>query len=141
MSDGHDLGRFTKAQGESVYRTAVAELRDGRKTSHWMWFVFPQLAGLGRSETARFYGISGLAEARAYLAHDELGKRLAECTSAVLGWSGERSAREIFGEVDAIKFRSSMTLFEQASDDPDIFAQSLENFCGGERDEKTLALL
>ena len=133
------LERFIEAQ-QGVYAQALRELRAGNKQSHWMWFIFPQLAVLGRSATARFYGISDLAEARDYLADAVLGPRLAECTEAVLGWAGRRSAEEILGPVDATKFRSSMTLFEAAGGDP-RHSQALAAFCNDERDALTLAKL
>jgi uncharacterized protein (DUF1810 family) len=136
---GFDLERFVAAQ-DGVYSQALAELRGGRKESHWMWFVFPQLAGLGRSPTAVFYAIESLAEARSYLADDLLGPRLAECTAAVLAHRG-LAAEAIFGTVDAIKFRSSMTLFEAARGDAALFAAALDAFYGGARDPATLALL
>ena len=132
------LDRFVAAQAP-VYAAALAELRRGRKTSHWMWFVFPQLAGLGRSETARFYGIAGLAEARAYLAHPVLGPRLGECTVAILGHAGQ-PADAILGGIDALKLCCSMTLFEAAGGDP-VFAACLDAFHGGHRDPATLQLL
>jgi uncharacterized protein (DUF1810 family) len=137
--DRFDLSRFVDAQAP-VYAGALAELRRGRKESHWMWFVFPQLAGLGRSSTARFYAIGSLGEARAYLKHPVLGPRLAECTAAVLAHRG-RSAEAIFGSVDAMKLRSSMTLFEAADGDPGTFGQALDSLFGGMRDTATLALL
>jgi uncharacterized protein (DUF1810 family) len=139
MAADFDLERFVEAQ-ERIYEQALAELLDGRKQSHWMWFVFPQLAGLGRSPTARFYSIVSAEEARAYLAHALLGARLRECTRAVCGHP-ERSAEAIFGNVDAMKFRSSMTLFEAVAEDPAPFRGALETFNGGVRDEATLALL
>src|SRR6201994_4593576 len=111
MDDPYDLERFVAAQDSgSVFDTALAELRRGRKTSHWIWFVFPQIAGLGQSPTSRRYAISSLAEAQAYLAHPVLGPRLIECATVVRDLPG-RSADEIFGGIDAIKLRSSMTLF------------------------------
>lgn len=134
-----DLQRFIDAQAE-IYPQAVAELENGAKRSHWMWFVFPQLAGLGSSETARLYAISGLAEARAYLADGVLGARLDECTDTMLGWAGERSAIAVLGEVDAMKFRSSMTLFEAAGGG-ERFSHALDAFCQGRRDDRTLRLL
>jgi uncharacterized protein (DUF1810 family) len=134
-----DLQRFVEAQ-ERVYDQALAELRNGRKESHWMWFVFPQLAGLGRSSAAKFYGIGSAEEARAYLAHSVLGARLLECTNAVFRHP-DRGAEAIFGSVDAMKFRSSMTLFERVAEDPAPFARALEQFNDGARDEATLALL
>jgi uncharacterized protein (DUF1810 family) len=134
-----DLDRFIEAQA-AIYDRALAELRRGRKQSHWMWFVFPQLAGLGRSETARFYAIASADEARAYLAHPLLGPRLVECTKAVLG-NRASSAEEIFGPVDAIKLRSSMTLFEAVADDPAPFAAVLDACFEAGSDQATLALL
>lgn len=133
------LGRFLAAQ-EGVYEAALAELRRGAKRSHWMWFVFPQIAGLGQSAMARRYAIANLAEARAYLAHAVLGARLAECAQAVLGWAGKRSAEDIFGGIDAVKLRSSLTLFEAAGGGPD-YARALDEFYAGERDPLTLRLL
>ena len=136
----YNLARFVEAQAP-VYETALAELRAGRKRSHWMWFVFPQLAGLGMSATAKFYGIAGLGEARAYLAHPILGTRLLACTEAVLGIQG-RSLNAIFGSPDDLKFRSSMTLFEAASDGLETgFSAAHDRFCGGERDRRTVELL
>lgn len=138
MSD-FDLDRFVAAQAP-VYDEALAELRRGRKESHWMWFIFPQLAGLGRSPTAQYYGVQGTAEARAYLEHPLLGSRLRECTVAMLAHR-ERSAEAILGGVDAMKFRSSMTLFEAAAEEPALFRAALELFYGGERDPATLRML
>src|SRR5215207_9610405 len=109
-----DLDRFVTAQ-HGVHERALAEMRAGAKRSHWMWFVFPQLAGLGRSPTARLFAISGIGEARAYLAHSRLGLRLDESTRALLEWAGKRSAPAILGPTDAVKLVSSMTLFEAAS--------------------------
>lgn len=106
-----------------------------------MWFIFPQIAGLGRSSTARFYGIVDLAEAEAYLADEVLGPRLAECTEALLQWAGKRDAEAIFGPVDALKFHSSMTLFAEASGGAEPFTQALDSFFNGERDEATIELL
>lgn len=133
------LARFIAAQ-DGIYETALAELRAGAKRSHWMWFIFPQLAGLGRSETARFYAIAGIDEARAYLADPLLGARLAECTSAMLGWACRRSAEEILGPVDSMKFASSMTLFEAAGGGA-LFGRALDEFFSGNRDAATLSLL
>lgn len=134
-----DLERFIIAQADS-YASALAELRVGAKTSHWMWYIFPQLAALGRSERAKYYGIADSAEAEAYLAHPLLAKRLGEVTEAMLGWSGRRSAEAILGPVDAAKFRSSMTLFEAAGGGT-RFGAALDAFYAGERDTATLALL
>lgn len=143
-SADNGLGRFVTAQ-DAVYAQVRAELVQGDKRSHWMWFVFPQIAGLGSSATARRYAISGIAEARRYLAHPVLGERLAECTQLMLGWAGRRSAAAILGPVDALKFCSSMTLFELAALDrggrPEHFAHALDAFCQGRRDERTLGYL
>ncbi len=133
-----DLDRFTFAQ-TNVYDHALVELRRGRKSSHWMWFVFPQIAGLGRSDTARFYAIRDSAEARAYLEHPTLGPRLYEATAAVTAATG--SAEVTLGGIDAIKLRSSMTLFAAVADDPAPFVAALDRFFGGMRDPATLALL
>jgi uncharacterized protein (DUF1810 family) len=132
------LDRFLSAQA-LVHDQALAELRRGRKTSHWMWFIFPQIAGLGRSETARFYAIRDAAEARAYLAHPLLGPRLIEATRTVTAAPG--TAVAIFGEIDALKLRSSLTLFAAVADDPAPFDAALTRFYGGERDGATLDLL
>ena len=132
-----DLERFVRAQ-DGVYPTALAEISAGHKRSHWMWFVFPQLAGLGSSPTAQRYAIGGLAEARAYLDHPVLGPRLVECANALLKTSG--SAAEIFGYPDDLKLRSSMTLFARAADDAAPFQAVLDRFYDGP-DERTLELL
>lgn len=140
MADAHDLRRFVEAQAD-VYGQALAELEAGRKQSHWMWFVFPQIAGLGHSATARHYAIASREEAAAYLGHSLLGSRLVECTGAVLRRAGT-PADLIFGTVDAMKFRSSMTLFDAvAGASEPAFAQALATFYGGDRDERTLELL
>ena len=139
MTDPHNLQRFIDAQ-DGTFDIALSELRSGAKHSHWMWFIFPQLAGLGHSPTAQFYGIASLEEARAYLEHPLLGPRLRECIDALLPWAGRRSAEQIFGSIDAMKLRSSLTLFGRI--DPDsIFTAGLVAFFGGEADERTLALL
>ena len=138
-ADPFDLERFVTAQ-EPVYRDVVAELRDGRKRSHWMWFVFPQLRGLGGSAMAARYAISSLEEAVAYLRHPVLGPRLHECTRLVNGVQG-RSVGEIFGSPDDLKLCSSMTLFARATDDNADFVAVLDNFYDGGRDERTLELL
>ncbi|WP_267395694.1 MULTISPECIES: DUF1810 domain-containing protein [unclassified Sphingomonas] len=132
------LDRFVEAQ-QGVYASALAELRRGHKTSHWMWFVFPQIAGLGRSATAQHYAIRDRAEASAYLAHPLLGPRLVEATQAVTAATG--SAEAILGGIDAIKLRSSMTLFAAVADDPAPFAAALARFFAGEPDPATLALI
>jgi uncharacterized protein (DUF1810 family) len=138
--DAFDLDRFVAAQdADSTYVQALAELRRGRKTSHWMWFVFPQLAGLGRSPTARRYAIESLAEAQAYLAHPVLGPRLRECASVVA--AAPPGPVEIFGGIDAQKLRSSMTLFRRAAPDEAVFAAVLDRQFGGEADAATDELL
>ena len=134
-----DLERFVLAQAET-YDDALAELRAGRKTSHWMWWVFPQVAGLGQTPTSRSYAIADLAEARAYAAHDVLGPRLRECCRALLDLEGV-SAEEVLGGIDATKLRSSMTLFALADPEEPVFAEVLDRFYGGARDERTVALL
>jgi uncharacterized protein (DUF1810 family) len=139
LSAAAGLERFVTAQA-STFAQALAELQEGEKRSHWMWFIFPQVEGLGRSETARYYGVADIAEARAYLAHPLLGPRLIEATEAMLSWTGKRSAEAILGQVDAKKFRSSMTLFEAAGGG-EAFASALDAFHDGKRDENTLALL
>ena len=137
MDDRYDLQRFVAAQDVGrTYDQATAELRRGRKTSHWMWFVFPQIAGLGQSPVARMYAISGLAEAKAYLAHPVLGPRLVECAAIVAGLPG-RTAEQIFGGIDALKLRSSMTLFLRAAPDEPIFRQVLDQYFGGKPDPAT----
>lgn len=139
MEDPFDLARFVQAQ-DPVIETVLAELKQGRKQTHWMWFVFPQVAGLGRSPTAEFFAISGLAEARAYLAHPVLGPRLLACTRRVLALDG-RSAGQIFGQPDDLKFRSCMTLFLKASEDGEPFRTALARYFGGAPDPETLRLL
>jgi uncharacterized protein (DUF1810 family) len=134
-----DLDRFVEAQA-GVHGEALDEIRRGRKTSHWIWFVFPQLAGLGRSETSRYYAIADLGEARAYLAHPVLGPRLREAARAALEAPAGLSARQIFGEIDAVKLRSSMTLFSQAAPDDPLFDDVLERYFGGEPDQRTIQL-
>ncbi|HJR82974.1 MAG TPA: DUF1810 domain-containing protein [Sphingomicrobium sp.] len=138
MTDSFQLQRFRDAQ-QGVFETALAELRAGRKQTHWMWFVFPQLAGLGRSPTAQFYAIRSAREARAFLADPLLGRRYREAVEAMREWAGRRDAIAILGEVDAIKLRSSLTLFETVSGDP-LFADALKDFFG-EPDPETLRLL
>ena len=133
------LQRFVDAQ-DPVYERVLAELRAGRKTSHWMWFVFPQIAGLGRSPMAQRYAITGLDEARAYLAHPVLGARLRECTQLLLDHTG-LTAFDIFGGIDAIKLRSSMTLFASAADDASLFRAVLDRYYDGEDDGATLTEL
>ncbi len=135
------LDRFVTAQAGGVFERALAELEAGAKRSHWMWFVFPQITGLGRSQTARFYAIADRGEAIAYLAHPVLGPRLDSATLAMLDWEGRRSAEAILGPVDAMKLRSSMTLFEAVAGQRAPFAAVLDAFYGGERDPATLDLL
>jgi uncharacterized protein (DUF1810 family) len=130
-----DLQRFVDAQGRVIARVRE-ELKAGEKRSHWMWFIFPQIAGLGRSETARRYAIASLDEAKAYAGHPVLGPRLRECTGLVLGLQG-RGAKEIFGHPDDLKFRSCMTLFSRATGDP-LFRKALETLFGGEEDPETV---
>ena len=138
-SDPHNLKRFIDAQ-DGVFDVALAELNGGLKQTHWMWFIFPQLSGLGRSPAAKFFGFESANEARAYLDHPKLGPRLHRCVDALLPWAQRRSADEILGTIDAMKFRSSLTLFDQIEPDA-LFEQALLNFFNGCRDELTLALL
>lgn len=136
-NDPFDLSRFVAAQ-DLVFETALAELRAGRKQTHWMWFIFPQLRSLGRSPTAAFYGISDIEEARAYLNHPVLGNRLARAVDVVLNVS-DRSAHEIFSSPDDVKFRSAMTLFsEAAAEEGERYRVALERFYAGEPDQLTL---
>ena len=135
----HDLDRFVQAQ-DPVYADVLAELRGGRKTSHWMWFVFPQVAGLGFSPMSRRYAIRSLDEARAYLAHPVLGPRLRECAAIVAGINGS-TAEQVFGGIDAVKLRSSMTLFHRAAPDESGFREVLVRFYGGVPDPATDARL
>ena len=135
----HDLDRYVVAQTHA-YDGALEELRRGRKTGHWIWFIFPQLAGLGRSGMSQLYAIATLHEARAYLAHPVLGPRLRECAHAVAA-STDRTAEQILGPLDALKLRSSMTLFQRAAPDEPVFAEVLARFYGGVPDERTDALL
>jgi uncharacterized protein (DUF1810 family) len=134
-----DLERFVAAQ-EDTYDRALRELRAGRKTSHWMWWVFPQVAGLGQSPTSRQYAVADLAEARAYLRHDVLGPRLVECCRALLDL-GEVGAVQVLGPIDAMKLRSSMTLFAHADPGERVFGEVLAKFYASEEDERTVALL
>ncbi len=134
-----DLQRFVDAQ-DRVYDNVLDELRAGRKRSHWMWFVFPQIRGLGSSPTAQHYGIASLAEARAYLDHPVLGPRLRECVALVNAVEG-RSAEQVFGWPDDLKLRSSVTLFAHATDDNEDFLALLDKYYGGEQDPLTLERL
>lgn len=141
MSETADLSRFVTAQvAAGTYDRALSELQSGSKRTHWMWFVFPQIAGLGMSSTAQRYAVSGLAEARAYLDHPVLGARLRECCE-VLTRHSERSAQQIFGEVDALKLRSSTTLFLRADPCDDLFQQVLDRFFDGVPDPRTDQLI
>ena len=130
-----DLQRFADAQGGGVYHQALTELRAGRKRSHWMWFVFPQLRGLGRSETSHYFGLDGPDEARAYLEHPVLGPRLSECFEAVLAAPG--SAEAILGSIDALKLRSSATLFARVAPEDRLFERVLDRFFDGQADPAT----
>jgi uncharacterized protein (DUF1810 family) len=141
VTDDFDLQRFVDAQNSGgTYDTALRELRNGAKRSHWMWFVFPQIAGLGRSATAQRYALPGLDEARAYLAHPVLGPRLLECARALTGLAGTDAAR-VFGSIDAQKLRSSMTLFARAAPDEPLFRQVLDQYFGGAEDDATTSRL
>jgi uncharacterized protein (DUF1810 family) len=137
--DPFQLQRFVDAQ-EPAFEAALAELRAGSKTTHWMWFIFPQLRALGRSSTAQYYGLVSLDEARAYLAHPLLGARLRQCVEALLPWAGRRSPHAIMGEIDTVKLRSSLTLFDVVAPGG-LFAEALDALYGGVADERTLALL
>jgi uncharacterized protein (DUF1810 family) len=139
MSDPYDLRRFVETQA-TTYDGALAELRSGRKASHWMWYIFPQIAGLGMSAMSQHYSISCLDEARAYLDHPLLGPRLIECTEAVNAVEG-RTAHEILGPPDDMKFRSCLTLFAAAAPENPVFSQALAKYFGGETDPLTLEKL
>jgi uncharacterized protein (DUF1810 family) len=139
LSDKYNLSRFVTAQ-DAVYEGVLAEIRQGMKRSHWMWFVFPQIDGLGQSSTARFYAIKDADEATAYLNHPVLGERLRECCRALLALEG-RTASEIFGFPDDLKLKSSMTLFAEVASDSVIFRNVLEKYYAGTKDERTLELL
>ena len=139
MEDPYSLLRFIDAQG-GIFDSALEEIRAGSKRSHWMWFIFPQLAGLGNSPTAIFYSLASADEARSYLSDPILGPRLKECVEALLSWKGRRSAEEIFGLVDAMKLRSCLTLFESIEPGGPC-SEALRVFFAGEGDKRTLALL
>ena len=139
MNDPHHLQRFVEAQ-DRVFEQALSELRGGRKASHWMWFIFPQIEGLGQSETARKFAIASRAEAEAYLRHPALGPRLRECARLVCRVEG-RSARQIFGAPDDAKFRSSMTLFAAVAPAEEVFTAALQKYFGGQADALTLERL
>ena len=137
--DPFELDRFVEAQAPR-YESVVRELGNGLKTSHWMWYVFPQVAGLGYSSKSEHYAIKSLFEAQAYLDHSVLGRRLAECTELVLALN-DRTAIEVFGHTDSMKFRSSMTLFSQAANDIHWFDSAIEKFYGGAGDDRTSQIL
>jgi uncharacterized protein (DUF1810 family) len=137
MNDRFDLQRFVDAQ-QPVFQTVVSELQAGQKRSHWMWFIFPQIAGLGHSTMARRFALSSLDEAHAYLAHPLLGPRLSECSRLVAAIDG-RAIEDIFGYPDHMKFHSSMTLFARAAQDAAVFDECLQKYFGGEPDATTLA--
>jgi uncharacterized protein (DUF1810 family) len=139
-SDPFDLQRFVDAQA-GVYANVTAELGAGLKTSHWMWFIFPQLKGLGRSSTALHFGLASLDEARAYWRHPVLGARLLECCALLLALPSGRSALQVLGSIDSLKLRSCLTLFERAAPSEALFGALLERFYDGERDPATLDLL
>ena len=134
-----DLDRFLYAQ-ELTYDKALDEVRNGKKESHWMWFIFPQSIGLGVSDTAMLYSSSGIGEAKLYLEHEILGPRLVEITKEVLSLETDDPV-EVFGEVDALKLNSSMTLFDYVSDDENVFKEVIDKFYDGQKDEKTLQLI
>lgn len=142
VADPYKLQRFVDAQA-GVYADVTAELRAGRKRTHWMWFVFPQLRGLGQTETAQHFGIASLDEARAYLAHPVLGPRLRECAELLRDLAAPQPVVAVLGSVDALKLRSSMTLFARAGDDADrmLFESVLDRYYQGEPDERTGAIL
>lgn len=141
-ADPFDLRRFVEAQSGGTFEVAIAELRRGRKNSHWMWYVFPQLKGLGNSTTALRFGITGLGEARAYLAHPRLGPRLQECARVLLELDPScGTAIDIFGGIDAMKLRSCLTLFSMAAGPDSEFERVLAKYCHGERDELTVTML
>jgi uncharacterized protein (DUF1810 family) len=141
MNDPYNLERFVTAQDrDGTYDQALSELRNGKKTGHWMWFVFPQISGLGQSPMSRLYAIGSLAEAQAYLNHEQLGPRLVECAAAVAGHAG-RPATDILGGIDARKLRSSMTLFLHAAPQETVFREVLDRFFDGQPDTATESLL
>jgi len=137
--DPFDLRRFTSAQ-ESIYDSVLSELKSGQKRTHWMWYIFPQIDGLGHSSTAKYYAIKSMEEARQYVNHPVLGRRLLQCAEAVLGIKG-RSISEILGYPDDLKLKSSMTLFASVTDPNSIFVRVLDRYFQGERDVMTLRLL
>ena len=135
MSKSDPFAHFLDAQDGGIYEQALEEIAEGAKKTHWMWFIFPQIEGLGTSPKARKYALADIDEAAAYCRHEELGPRLLEATEAMLEWGGTMSAEDILGDVDAMKFRSSMTLFERACEDDDaqVFSAALDAFYEGER--------
>lgn len=135
-----DLNRFLTAQQGGVYENALSELKNGRKRSHWMWFIFPQIKGLGYSETAQYYAIKNSEETEQYLNHPVLGNRLLYCTNAVLAIEN-KTALEIFGEPDNVKLNSCMTLFAQLPNASPVFSRVIDQYFNGKPDTKTLALL
>jgi uncharacterized protein (DUF1810 family) len=137
--DINSLDRFVKAQ-ENTYETALNEIKNGKKETHWMWFIFPQLRGLGMSSISRYYGIEGIEEARAYLKHPVLSGRLYEACNELIKHQG-KSALEIFGDIDEMKLKSSMTLFSEIAPEIEVFDKVLEIFFSGKKDNKTLELL
>jgi uncharacterized protein (DUF1810 family) len=137
--DPFDLRRFTNAQ-DRIYDSVLAELKSGQKRSHWMWYIFPQIHGLGHSSTSKYYALKSIEEARQYYTHPVLGRRLLECAQAVLGIQG-RSISEIFGYPDDLKLKSSMTLFASVADPYSVFVSVLDRYFNGERDVSTLRLL
>jgi uncharacterized protein (DUF1810 family) len=139
QSDPYNLQRFVDAQAP-VYEQVLRELRAGRKASHWMWFIFPQIAGLGHSPMAQRFAISGRAEAESYLQHAVLGPRLTECTRLVNQQAG-RTIEDILGDIDGLKFRSSMTLFAKVAKDNAIFVEAIQKYYGGNFDELTMVKL
>ena len=139
QNDAFNLARFVSAQ-EPIYTNVLTELRSGRKRTHWMWFIFPQIDGLGYSSTSKYYAIKSKEEARQYLNHPILGKRLLECAELVLDIKG-RSASEIFGSPDDLKLKSSMTLFTTVADPDSVFTRVLDKYFNGQPDSKTLTLL
>jgi uncharacterized protein (DUF1810 family) len=140
-ADQYQLIRFMQAQEGGIYEQALAELRAGRKRTHWMWFIFPQLEGLGRTSTARLYSIRNLDEARAYLGHPLLGARLRECSEAAVAVHKSQSALDVFGSPDNLKLRSCATLFSLVSQEDSIFHRLLDRYFEGRADERTLSLL
>jgi len=139
MTTPHNLDRFLKAQ-EGIYDTALAEIKNGRKASHWMWFIFPQVQGLGHSDTAKFYAIKGKEEAQEYLSHPILGQRLIEISEELLQLHSS-NAVQIFGNIDAVKLKSSMTLFSLLPNASPVFQKVLNKFFHGEKDDRTIGIV